>query len=351
MNNDLLIKCFIAFCIGAIVYKFISDRYLTNIIEGQCLADQGTGECIVSGEPTITNTDGSPGQSCNRIEQESGLAPADFCSNCIPTGSNPTEQLCGCCMWSNVGGIPPGDPRAEPQEPGTVDSGTNLMDTIPIDNIQQFIDNINDNIFKSSIRDNIDKLRLALMPTDHPVPEIPPSINSISTFEQFGEVSDALDYLELIVMNIADLDTENFGKFIGSIMNSANTEYCSTDEDLNAYIISIILLQYYNINIESEQKYINISNKLSKYIPTILEKVQSLNETCDDSNKKIKSNIMDTMIYRLFKNNNTVINIGSLDSLVNELNKLDRVYGVVILLCITYIVVKFLGMFNMKMEV
>ena len=32
MNNDLLIKCFIAFCIGAIVYKFISDRYLTNVL-------------------------------------------------------------------------------------------------------------------------------------------------------------------------------------------------------------------------------------------------------------------------------------------------------------------------------
>ena len=51
------------------------------------------------------------------------------------------------------------------------------------------------------------------------------------------------------------------------------------------------------------------------------------------------------------KFNNTIINIGSLDSLVNELNKLDRVYGVVILLCITYIVVRFLGMFSMKVEV
>ena len=284
MNIDLLVKCFIAFCIGAIVYKFISDRYLTNIIEGQCMIANRGGDCI----------------------------------------RNTTEPT-------------PGNPD------------TTVMDTIPIENVKEFINNINDDIFKSSIRDNIDKVRLALVPTNKPVPEIPPSINLISTFEQFGEIPEALDYLELIVMNIADLDTRNFKLFIESIMNSA--EYCSTNEDLNTYMISIILLQYYNIKIASEQKYINISNKLSKYLPDILENIQQLNINCNNPIKTEKSSIMDTMIYRLFKNNNTVINIGSLDSLVNELNKLDRVYGVVILLCITYIVVKFLGMFNMKMEV
>ena len=85
--------------------------------------------------------------------------------------------------------------------------------------------------------------------------------------------------------------------------------------------------------------------------PKILEKVQKLNNGCEDTDKKEKSTIMDVMVHRLFKNNNTIINIGSLDSLVNELNKLDRVYGVVILLCITYMIVKFLGMFSMKVEV
>ena len=109
----------------------------------------------------------------------------------------------------------------------------------------------------------------------------------------------------------------------------------------------MILLQYYNINVLSKQKYINISNKLSKYIPTILEKYK-ISKTCDNSDKNMKSTIMDTMIYRLFKNNNTVINIGSLDSLVNELNKLPHIYGVVLMLCISYIIVRFLGMFSMK---
>ena len=115
----------------------------------------------------------------------------------------------------------------------------------------------------------------------------------------------------------------------------------------------MLLLEYYSIKIDNDltQEYITISNRLSKYIPDIVEKVQKLNKACEGRGKKVKSTIMDVMVHRLFKNNNTIINIGSLDSLVSELNKLDRVYGVVILLCITYIVVRFLGMFSMKVEV
>ena len=339
MNIDLLIKCFIAFCIGAIVYKFISDRYLTNIIEGQCMIANRGGDCIRNTKPTIISAVGdNPTLQCSDIDN-----PEEYCINCRPDGSLPDGEYCGCCMWSEPTTV------FQPTEPTPGNPDTTVMDTIPIENVKEFINNINDDIFKSSIRDNIDKVRLALVPTNKPVPEIPPSINLISTFEQFGEIPEALDYLELILMNIAALDTVNFKLFIESIMNSA--EYCSTNEDLNTYMISIILLQYYNIKIASEQKYINISNKLSKYLPDILENIQQLNINCNNPIKTEKSSIMDTMIYRLFKNNNTVINIGSLDSLVNELNKLDRVYGVVILLCITYIVVKFLGMFNMKMEV
>ena len=37
MNSDLLIKCFIAFCIGTIIYKFILDRCSCNVVEGQTM--------------------------------------------------------------------------------------------------------------------------------------------------------------------------------------------------------------------------------------------------------------------------------------------------------------------------
>jgi len=88
MNIDLLIKCFISFCIGAIVYKFISDRCSCNIVEGQ-------------------------------TDPESGVPESD-----AGAGSGAAAAL----------------------EDTAPDPDANLMDNIPIDNIQQFIGNINDNI-------------------------------------------------------------------------------------------------------------------------------------------------------------------------------------------------------------
>tara|TARA_A100001015_G_C14916390_1_gene682517 strand:+ start:207 stop:1121 length:915 start_codon:yes stop_codon:yes gene_type:complete len=304
MKYDLLIKCFIAFCIGVIVYKFISDRCSCGIVEGQ-----------------NQNNNSPPSQE--EIDPDAAF----------------TQQE----MFGNQPELTPPSPipNMEPVTPLSKQSLSN----IDIETLKGLLDNINNNIFKNSIRDNIEKLTLAI--NRNSVRDIPSSIDTISSFEQFGEIPDALDYLELIVITITNLNDTEFSNFINSLI----PDYCSTDEDLNAYVISMILLQYYNINVLSKQKYINISNKLSKYIPTILEKIQNLNETCDNSDKNMKSTIMDTMIYRLFKNNNTVINIGSLDSLVNELNKLPHIYGVVLMLCISYIIVRFLGMFSMKMEV
>ena len=318
MKYDLLIKCFIAFCIGVIVYKFISDRCSCNVVEGQ---------------------EGNDNQ--NQVPSQNNTSPPSQ-EEIDPGAEFTQQQMFGPLPGQNT----PSDqnnsiPNMEPVIPLSKQSLSN----IDIETVKDLLDNINNNIFKNSIRDNIEKLTLAI--NRNSVRDIPSSIDTISSFEQFGEIPDALDYLELIVITITNLNNTEFSNFINSFI----PDYCSTDEDLNAYVISMILLQYYNINVLSKQKYINISNKLSKYIPTILEKIQNLNETCDNSDKNMKSTIMDTMIYRLFKNNNTVINIGSLDSLINELNKLPHIYGVVLMLCISYIIVRFLGMFSMKMEV
>jgi len=181
---------------------------------------------------------------------------------------------------------------------------------------------------------------------DRAIP-MPKSIDATTTFDQFGDNEDALNFLEMIVQKILDMDDSAFMTFVENLYADPGS-YCSND--INEYIISIILLQYNKINKEKKDSYINISNRLSRYIPDILEKIQNVNITCGND-ISARSNIMDVMFYRLFKNNNTIINIGSLDALVNELNKLDKVYGVVILLCITYIIVKIFGMFNMKLEV
>ena len=301
MKYDLLIKCFIAFCVGAIIYKFISDRCSCGIVEGQSIFDS--------------------------IERRMGLNNPS--SNNTGNNSNNSNNS------NNAGN-------------NNTDAGNT---DVPMSNIQDFIKTINDDIFSKPIKETIKSVIGALQSEKFSEENIPDYIDAVSTFEQFGNNTQALNYIELIVIEISKLDDNEFRDFINRLFNTA--DYCSTDKDLNAYIISMLLLEYYSIKIDNDltQEYITISNRLSKYIPDIVEKVQKLNKACEGKGKKVKSTIMDVMVHRLFKNNNTIINIGSLDSLVNELNKLDRVYGVVILLCITYIVVRFLGMFSMKVEV
>lgn len=312
MNYDLLIKCFIAFCVGAIIYKFISDRCSCGIVEGQNDNTQPP--------PPPPNTP--------------PLLPAD-------------PALEPQVVAPETATLLPADPALESQveAPETVSIG------VPINNITEFINTVNQNIFMSSIKETISNVIGALQSDKFSEDNIPNSINATTTFEDFGVNNEALNYLELIVIEISNLDVNEFKEFINRLFQVG--DYCNTDDDLNAYIISILLLEYYSIKVDNEltQEYINVSNRLSKYIPDIIEKVQKLNKNCEETGKKVKSTIMDVMVHRLFKNNNTIINIGSLDSLVNELNKLDKVYGVVILLCITYMVVRFLGMFSMKVEV
>lgn len=323
MKYDLLIKCFIAFCVGGIIYKLVSDRCSCNVVEGQngtsdgANAGAGAGAGANAGAGAGAGANAGAGAGANAVSGAGANAGAG--NNNTGSGNNNTDSV-------------------------------NNTD-VPIDEIQTFIKTINENIFKKPIKETIKSVIGALQSDKFSEENIPDYIDAVSSFEDFGNNTQALNYIELIVIEISNLDDNEFRDFINGLFNTA--DYCSTDEDLNAYIISMLLLEYYSIKINNDltQEYINISNRLSKYIPDIVEKVQKLNKACEGSNKKVKSTIMDVMVHRLFKNNNTIINIGSLDSLVNELNKLDRVYGIVILLCITYIVVRFLGMFSMKVEV
>ena len=298
MDSDLLIKCFIAFCIVAIVCNLIYSSKLCNkeLVEGL------TGSCSGSGI--------SASGCSEHTLQEECEAP---------------------CVWTL---------DSENEDPVSTTTPDN---TVHINNI---IEIINGKIFNNPIKDTLNYV-LKKMPSINAA-SLPKSIDAITTFDQFGDNEDALNFLEMIVQKILDMDDSSFKTFVEDLYADPGS-YCSND--INEYIISIILLQYNKINKEKKDSYINISNRLSRYIPDILEKVQNVNRTCEGGDISARSNIMDVMFYRLFKNNNTIINIGSLDALVNELNKLDKVYGVVILLCITYIVVKIFGMFNMKLEV
>ena len=53
----------------------------------------------------------------------------------------------------------------------------------------------------------------------------------------------------------------------------------------------------------------------------------------------------------MFKNNTTVINFNGIGNLMKNLDKVKTVYIVLFMICLTYIIVKFMGMFNMKIDV
>ena len=291
MDSDLLIKCFIAFCIVAIVCNLIYSSKLCNkdLVEGQ--------DGICSGSGSGSGSDAS----CSSFDSASCKDP---------------------CTWTETG-VP--DPPYTPYN--------------------KAINYINENIFNKSIQHTLSYV-LKKIPGINTA-SLPISIKAVTTFDQFGDNEDSLNFLEMIVQKIVDMDNSVFKRFVEDLYADPGS-YC--EKDINEYIISIILLQYNKINTEKKDSYINISNRLSRYIPDILEKIQNVNITCG-GDISARSNIMDVMFYRLFKNNNTIINIGSLDKLVKELNNLPKVYGVVILLCITFIIVKIFGMFNMKLEV
>jgi len=311
MNIDLLVKSFIAFCIGVIVYKVISDRCSCNVVEGQ----------FTSWMESAVDVGRRAVDTGVRMEQQ-------------------VEQSLSTPQTQNASGAASAAGAANPN------TTTNNTSDVPIDKIQTFIKTINVNMFSKSIKDTI-KSVIKAIPTDtFSENDIPDYIDTVSSFEQFGVNSRALDYLELIVIEISNLETNEFKLFINNLFSTA--DYCTIDGDLNAYIISMLLLEYYSIKVDSDltQEYINISNRLSKYIPKIVDKVQKLNKDCEETNKQTKSTIMDVMVHRLFKDNRTIIKFETIDSILQSIKSLGPIYGVVLMMCITYIIVKMIGIFN-----
>ena len=126
------------------------------------------------------------------------------------------------------------------------------------------------------------------------------------------------------------------------------------NNDINIYIYALPLLLYNKtIDTSVEMGYIiNISNRLSKYIPDILDKIQELYQNCGDDTAydPKKAQILKGLYQNLFKNNKTVVNFNGISDLMKSLENVKTVYIVLFMICFTYIIVKFMGMFNMKVN-
>ena len=60
--------------------------------------------------------------------------------------------------------------------------------------------------------------------------------------------------------------------------------------------------------------------------------------------------IKNGIIFVSDKNNKTVVNFNGIGDLMKSLDNVKTVYIVLFMICFTYIIVKFMGMFNMKVN-
>lgn len=302
--DEIYVKAFVAFIVGALVYNLIDSMKLCNknIVEGQETTSQdGAVHASVLEQNLRAGTVSATGE---RVAKQDSEMVVSLDSITIPASEYPNLK----------------DPIRDAQE-----------------------------ILNKPIKTTITKLKTALNSINNEIPEVPDSINTISNFYLLGETPNALDYFELLVRAVTKLTKDEFHKFVE---NLGKTDYCNNSYDLNTYIMSIMLLKYTkNLEPDQQQNYIIISNRLSKYIPDILEKIQTLNESClPSADKLIKSKILDTIIYKLFKNNKTVVNFNGIGDLMKNLENVKTIYIVLFMICFTYIIVKFMGMFAMKVN-
>ena len=340
MNNNLLLKCLIAFFIGIIVYKFISDRCSSNIVEGQCDGEADGRNCIRSGISSPISVEDSSG---NTQEIDCSVADVEtYCSNTCVSGDSESLPLeCRCCMWSNI--------NLETSE--TVErTSVNLQ---PINKVISELNIYFDSESTDSLPQELTGLlnRFAEISGTQQNEEI---LNNISSLSDIGNSAntETLDYIELIVRNILEVDNQILKRRISTSFFEENDTICSQDIYLN--IMTFMVLIHNNIITKDEfVNVINISDRLSKYIPKLFNKLEELYEDCpknSNSSNYYKSLILSSVFNKLFKNNTTVINVKGFSNLMESLENVKTIYIVLFMICFTYIAVKFMGMFSMKLN-
>jgi hypothetical protein len=177
-------------------------------------------------------------------------------------------------------------------------------------------------------------------------------LSQIKSLSDLGDPfnSDALDIVDLIIQNFINMDIDTLRTNIKNHLLKGNEKIC--EMDINLYLMMFAYLLYSDSNKISSENFtniLNLSNKLSKYLPEILEKVQELYENCPKNSKydKHKAEILNRIYHRLFKSNETVINFNGFGKLIKSLKNVKTIYIALFMVCVTFIIVKFIGVFNM----
>ena len=323
MNTELLIKTFIAFCLGAIIYKIILDRCSCGIVEGNFVTsfiDSGINkaEDVFDIGRSAAEKVAAAAKAKTEAEKKSSTPGADTSKT---DGNNNSAS-------------------------GVIDKAIKGINT-DLDSNRESLKILTDNFISevTEMNNNLNSLGYNL-PNES---DLPKDLSNITTFTDIAEYPDVLDYLELLLNNMANVKDPLH--LIGG--EGKKDGYCKDGKDHMEYIIMLLLVNYKLVNNVNKSKFLKIFNRISRYFPDIIENIQEINLRCpENSDKNIKSNTFNNTFHKLFKNNTTNINLGSsLSTIIKQLKDMPTIYGVVIILCITFIFAKFLGLFSMKIDI
>jgi len=181
--------------------------------------------------------------------------------------------------------------------------------------------------------------------------------NNIRKLSDFGKLSNgnSLNYLEMGIRKFTNGDPATIKKNIESKYN--DKKVCEID--LYTYVSAFLISFYnsFNQNNASSDEYSNImviSNRLTKYIPEILDKIDEIYKTCtstDPDINELKHKIIKDIHNTLLKNNVTKISFTGLGDIMKKLQNVKSIYILLFMLCLTFIVIKFMGMFKLSVNV
>ena len=191
--------------------------------------------------------------------------------------------------------------------------------------------------------------------------KFPTSINNIKNLSQIGlsENSDILDAFELFLIKFNAMPDDELFKNINTyVFNNEEQNTCS--DQINMYIMAFFVTLYTNkmltgnMDGNTYSNVITISNRLTKYIPDLLEKIQNmLNKNCLDqvNYDSLKEDVLSKIYSTLLQNNVTNISFTGLDQIGKKLENVKSIYIILFMICLTFIIVKFMGMFTMKLNI
>jgi hypothetical protein len=179
-------------------------------------------------------------------------------------------------------------------------------------------------------------------------------IRKLSNITDLGksENSHLLDFIEGAIISFIELSATKLDENISKFYNNYSGDI------LTDMYLSLAILNHNFINTQGNKgAHISnltvISDRLSKYIPDIFIQITKTMPDKDDSKKNIYL-LINHIFFRIFKTNETYVNLGIMDSfnsVFNWIKTRHTVEIVVAIIAFAFVVSKIFDMFRVKVEV